>query len=77
MDTKPVKKYYKDNETYQNNKDYGVGKFKIVDKINIYDDKTSKSIEIYLAPYEAKRIKIIFNENLYEKLTQTSIFCIR
>lgn len=74
---KVLKKYYKDNEAYQNNKDYGVGKFKIVDKINIYDDKTSKSIEIYLAPYEAKRIKIIFNENLYEKLTQTSIFCIR
>ena len=74
---KVLKKYYKDNETYQNNKDYGVGKFKIVDKVNIYDDKTSKSIEIYLAPYEAKHIKIIFNENLYEKLTQTSIFCIR
>lgn len=74
---KVLKKYYKDNETYQNNKAYGVGKFKILDKINIYDDKTSKSIEIYLAPCEAKRIKIIFNENLYEKLTQTSIFCIR
>ncbi|TKX33216.1 hypothetical protein CQA75_08720, partial [Campylobacter taeniopygiae] len=74
---KIFKKYYKNNENYQKNKAYGVGKFKILDKINIYDDKTSKSIEIYLAPHEAKRIKIIFNENLYDKSTQTSVFYIR